>query len=167
MAYPFQQPTPQYGLANQANQFMSNQARLPFLMNLPGYGRNTGLRAGNTTSFLQGQVPLDVVQQLQQRGGERGIATGIRGEGPNANASWLRALGLTSLGLMQQGSQQLSQEIKDTPYPPMWSPMALYEGQLKAKQELDAAQGGGASAWQSESQTPWFLANRWTGPAGN
>lgn len=164
MAYPFTSPVPQYGLANQANQFMSQQARLPFTMNLPGYGTNTALRGQNTTSFLRGEVPADVVQQIQQRGAERGIATGIRGEGPNANASWLRALGLTSLGLQQQGSQQLSQSIQDTPVPELWNPMSLFVPQQSAFSELQAA--GGGNQWKTQEQQPWFRSNRWTSPSG-
>lgn len=144
MAYPFSQPQPEYGLAAQGNRFMQQQAQMPFLQGLPGYAGMLRQRSGNTASLLQGQVPTDVLQQIQQRGMERGLSTGVRGDSPNANASWLRALGLTSLGLQQQGSQQLSQSIADVPVPALWNPLDLYLAERKAKQELDVASGAGS-----------------------
>ena len=163
----YQPPSVNYGLANQANQFQTQQARMPFQMNLPGYQSNVGQRALNTRSYLQGQVPQDVTDQIIQRGGERGVAMGSPGS-PNANAAWLRALGLTSLGLQQQGSQQFSQEIQDTPYPQLWNPLELYLGDRKAQQELEAAKGPrGPLIEDSEYFFPGLAThNRWTGPSG-
>lgn len=136
---------PDYGLASSTNAFMSGQAALPYHLNLPGYGQNTALRSANTTNFLRGQLPQDVINLIQQQGAERGVATGVRGDSPNANAAWLRALGLTSLGLMQQGSQQFSQEISDTPVPEIWNPLSLYVPERLAAQELAAAKSGAGS----------------------
>lgn len=154
MAYPFSPPQVQFGLANQANQFMTQQAQLPFLRGLPGYASMLGQRSANTGSLLRGEVPQDVLEQLQQRGAERGVAMGSPGS-PNANASWLRALGITSLGLQQQGSQQLSQGIADVPVPALWNPLELYTAQLKAQQELQQANagagGGGVSPWMANA----------------
>lgn len=133
--------TPQFGLAGQTNSFMSGQAALPYRMNLPGYGANLQQATQNTGNLLRGQVPLDVLQQIQTAGAERGVATGSAGS-PNANAAWLRALGLTSLGLQQQGQQNFSQQIADTPVPEIWNPMSLYVPQVLAQQELDAAIAG-------------------------
>lgn len=168
MAYPFSPPQVQFGLANQANQFMTQQAQLPFLRGLPGYSSMLGQRSANTGSLLRGEVPQDVLQQLQQRGAERGVAMGSPGS-PNANASWLRALGLTSLGLQQQGSQQLTQGIADVPVPALWNPLELYTAQLKAQQELEQAKGGesgNATGWLTQSQQPWFVQQRYTAPSG-
>lgn len=141
MPYPFSPPTVNYGLANQANAFMQQQARLPYAFNLPNYGGMLAQRSKNISGLLAGQVPQDVVQQIQQRGAERGVATGMPG-GPNMNTAWLRALGLTSLGLQQQGSQQFSQAIQDTPVSPLFNPLAAYIPQLQAYQEFLAAQQG-------------------------
>ncbi len=152
----YQAPFVNYGMANQANQFMTQQARMPFQSNLPGYSANVGQRAQNTGSYLRGQVPEDVTNQIMQRGAERGVATGSPGS-PNANAAWLRALGLTSLGLQQQGSQQLSQEIQDTPYPQLWNPLELYMSDKKAQDELAAA-GSGNRAGSRDFWNPGGMA---------
>lgn len=165
MAFNYLPPSaPDYGLASTVNTFMSGQAALPYRMNLPGYSSNLGLRASNTRNFLRGQLPADVIQQIQQQGTERGVATGVRGDSPNANAAWRRSLGLTSLGLMGQGSQQLSQEIEDTPVPEIWNPLSLYIPERTAAQELAVASG--ETGWKSQSQQPWFKNNRWTSPSG-
>ena len=91
MPYPFSPPQINYGMANQANTFMQQQARLPYQFNLPNYGGMLGQRSKNIGGLLKGEVPTDVLQQIQQSGAERGVATGMPGS-PNANASWLRAL---------------------------------------------------------------------------
>lgn len=137
----FQPPSIQYGTGEFLNRFMSRQAQLPYQANLPGYQSLVGQRSSNIGGLLQGQVPTDVLQQIQQRGAERGVATGSPGS-PNANAAWLRALGLTSLGLQQQGSQQLGQAIEQTPVPEIWNPIELYMSQLKSREELEAARIG-------------------------
>ena len=56
---------------------------------------------------LQGQVPNDVVGQLIQRAAERGVAGGFTG--PNVNASYLKDLGLTSLGIQNNAFNQALQ----------------------------------------------------------
>lgn len=137
-------PTPQYGIASTVNPFMQTQARQALQANLPMYGQNVAQRGRNVSSFLQGEVPEDVLQQIQQRGAERGVATGMTG-GPNVNAAWLRALGLTSLGLMGSGSEMLSKSIADTPVAELWNPMSLYVPERLAQQELAAAQAGTGS----------------------
>lgn len=58
-------------------------------------------------SQLAGQVPEDVKRNLIQGAAERGVATGMPGA-PITNAQYLRGLGLTSLGLQQQGLTNLS-----------------------------------------------------------
>lgn len=151
-------PVPRWGLAGQTNNFMAGQAPLALQRNLPNYQANIAQRGANTNSLLRGQVPGDVVQQIQQTGAERGVATGSPGS-PNANAAWLRALGLTSLGLQQQGSQQLSQSIADTPQPELWNPMSLYQSQLASFDELQAAEAGagvgGGGLWGPRDMTQY------------
>jgi len=131
---------------------MQQQARLPYQFNLPNYGAMTGQRSKNTLGLLSGQVPTDVLQQIQQRGAERGVATGMPG-GPNANAAWLRALGLTSLGLQQQGSQQLSQSIQDTPVAPVFNPLSQFIPQENAYAELQAAKP--PATWSGTQSSPY------------
>lgn len=133
------------------NRFMSRQATLPYQMNLPGYQGLIGQRSSNIGGLLRGQVPTDVQQTIAQAGAERGVATGSPGS-PNANAAWLRALGLTSLGLQQQGAQQLGAAIEQTPVPEIWNPIELYLSQLKSREELEAARYG-----EGRSMTPGWL----------
>lgn len=59
--------------------------------------------AKNTLSEARGEVPQDVVNQLATRGAERGVGFGP--DSPNANAAYLRALGLTSLDLTGRAQQ--------------------------------------------------------------
>lgn len=82
--------------------------------NLPGYMGMVGADVGNIQSNLAGALPADVIQQLQQRAAERGIATGAPGSA-NTSAEYLRALGLTSLQLQQLGHSQLTEAMARTP----------------------------------------------------
>jgi len=154
--------TPNFGLANQVNQFMGQQVRAPYLANLPNYAGMVGQRSQNTTNLLRGEVPPDVLRQIQQRGAERGVSTGMTG-GPNMNASWLQALGLTSLGLQQQGSKELTQSIADTPVPEPWNPISLYLAQLEQEQASGAAN---PTPWKTQEMNPWFKSSRMTSPSG-
>ena len=141
---------------------MGQQVRAPFLANLPNYAGMVGQRSANTTNLLRGEVPPDVLRQIQQRGAERGVSTGMTG-GPNMNASWLQALGLTSLGLQQQGSKELTQSIADTPVPEPWNPISLYLAELEQEQASSAAN---PTPWKTQEMNPWFKSNRMTAPSG-
>lgn len=114
-----------YGLAGQTNQFNAAQAAGQYAANLPLYGPMTQQASTDIYSNLQGQLPPDVVQQLQQRAAERGVQTGAAG-GPNQNAAYLRALGLTSLDLENLGQTQLSQAVARTPTGPLFDPSKFY-----------------------------------------
>ena len=116
----------------------------------------------NVGSMLAGQVPQDVVDQLQQRTNENAAGRGFTG-GPATNASWLRALGLTSLGLQQQGSKELSQSIADTPVAEIWNPLSLYVPQLQQREELAAAQMGRGGGGNQYAPSPW----RFSSPSGS
>lgn len=154
--------TPNYGLANQVNQFMGQQVRAPYLANLPNYAGMIGQRSANTTNMLQGNLPPDVIRQITQRGAERGISTGMTG-GPNASASWLQALGLNTLQLQQQGSKELTQSIADTPVPEPWNPISLHLAQLEQEQAQKAAN---PTPWKTQEMNPWFSPRRFTTPSG-
>jgi len=119
------------------NAFMAQQARAQYEANLPDYANLVAKRSANTGSLLAGQVPGDVTRQIQQAGAERGAATGSY-----SNASWLQALGLTSLGLQQQGSQNLSAGIADTPVSPLSNPWTYEVPAYLGGLELNAAQAG-------------------------
>ena len=140
-------PALQYtDLASQANDFMTGQAIKPLITNLPQYATNVGQRSLNTNQMLKGQLPDDVIRQISQQAAERGIATGSPGSS-NSNAAYLRSLGLNSLQMMGQGSQELTRSIADTPIPQIWNPLSLQVPQMLARSELDAARTGrGAGA---------------------
>ncbi len=83
----------------------------PQFPNYPGLASQASGLAG---SLMAGQIPKDVLTQMQQQAAERGVAIGDP-YGANANASYLRALGLTSLGLEQQGMQNYLSLLSQSP----------------------------------------------------
>src|SRR5262245_19544284 len=103
-----------YNLGGQLNKFIAQQAAVPFQLNLPNYQNMLNQSSGNIQSNLRGEIPQDVRNLLTQQTAERGVSTGSIGS-DNSNAALLRALGLTSLGLQQQGETELSQAIARTP----------------------------------------------------
>lgn len=127
-------PFANYAGAN--NAYMQKQAISPFITNLPNYTANVFQRSQNTNQMLNGQVPDDVLNQITQAGAERGVGGGSPGS-PNANAAWLRALGLTSLDMQKQGSDELSKQIADTPTAELSNPISLYMPQYNAQQDLN------------------------------
>lgn len=144
---------PHSDLAGNVNQFMTGQAVLPFLQNLPGYANMVGQRSENAQSMLSGEIPTDVQNVIAQGAAERGIAGGSPGA-PNTNAAYLRALGLTSLDMTSQGSQLLSQSIADTPVPELWNPMSLYVPQTLGADEARYAQQGIAAGKAAAKPDP-------------
>lgn len=146
--------------AGSINRFMTGQAAMPYQVNLPGYENMVGQRSQNTESMLKGEIPDDVISQIAQGAAERGISGGVP-KSPNANAAYLRALGLTSLDLMGQGSKELSTSIADTPVPELWNPASLYVPQVQQQQALattmnaktradnDAANAKASAAWNT------------------
>jgi len=109
-----------YNLAGGINQFGAQQAKGQYEANLPGYDEMTAQASQDIAANLAGQVPADVINELQQGAAERGIATGAAGS-PNAGAQYLKALGLTSLGQEATGQQQLTQAIQRTPTSPLFN----------------------------------------------
>lgn len=87
----------------------ANQARIP---NDPALEAQSSKVIGQE---LQGEVPQDVQNLLAQQAAERGVATGVGTDSPNANAAYLRALGLTSLGQIQEGQQNLTSAVGRNP----------------------------------------------------
>lgn len=165
--------TPFGPAAANTNQFMTSQSILPFMQNLPGYANMVGQRSENTMDMLQGQIPDDVINQIATQAAERGIAGGVP-QSPNANAAYLRSLGLTSLDLMGQGSQQLSQSIADTPTPELFNPASLWAPEYqqntavnitKAAQmraDLEAKNKAAAAAWNAK-KAPQTTYSNWYG----
>lgn len=77
---------------------------------LPGY-KNSLANIGRTIeSETAGELPADVIRQIQQQGAERGIATGTAGSA-SGNAAYLRALGLSSLDLTNLGQANFGKAL--------------------------------------------------------
>lgn len=128
-----------YQLAGGVNKFNQQQAPLGLQMNLPGYQGMIGQSSRNIAANLAGQVPQDVVNQIAQQAAERGTATGLGTNAPNANAALLRALGLTSLGQQQLGEQQLTGAIARTPQGPLFDPSKFFVTPEQEQQAQAAA----------------------------
>lgn len=122
-------------LAGQVNTFSNAQAVAPYTANLPGYAGMLAQASGNTGNLLQGQVPTDVWQQMAQGAAERGVGMGSPGS-PNANAAMLRALGLTSLGLQQQGLGNFQTLMGLTPVGQQFNPASMFV----SPEQMQAAQ---------------------------
>jgi len=95
----------------------------PYNQNLPNYQGLLGQASGLAGSNLAGQLPQDVITQIQQSAAERGVATGSAG---SPNAAYLRALGLTSLGLQNTGFQQFGSLVGLTPTGPQFNPSSMF-----------------------------------------
>ncbi len=59
----------------------------------------------NVLDLMGGKLPQDVINQIAQQAAERGVEGGHPND-PNANAAYLRALGLNSLQAQQTGQNQ-------------------------------------------------------------
>lgn len=96
-----------YRLAGSVDTFSNQQAKAALQANLPNYDALTSQASGIIGEELSGQVPHDVINQLIQQAAERGILTG--------NDNYLRSLGLTSLGQIAKGQQDLTAAVARTP----------------------------------------------------
>jgi hypothetical protein len=135
-ARPYYLDAPPEEIAAKTNQFMTGQAVAPYQANLPNYDAMVGQRSNVIGSQLAGQVPDDVLSQILQSAAERGIMTGSPGS-PNSGAAWLRLLGQTSMGLQQQGMQNLGAAIESTPVPELLNPASISVPERFAQQEYD------------------------------
>jgi hypothetical protein len=82
---------------------------------LPGYSANlakgesdTGQLLGDASSLLGGNLPQDVIDQIQRSDAFGALSGGYAGSGMSRNLT-ARDLGLTSLDLMKQGASMLGQ----------------------------------------------------------
>lgn len=135
---------PYADVAAATNKFMTGEAAAPYIANLPDYQSMLKTATGTAGAQLRGEVPQDVINQIVQGGAERGVATGMPGS-PNANAAWLRALGLTSIGQQQAGAQNLHSLIADTPVPQLFNPASLFVPERLGMMELNASRLGQGS----------------------
>lgn len=96
--------------ASKANNFQQSEALKGYSRFQPYYQQNQELIGRNVASYARGELPADVVSSIgraaAQRGFSGGFAYGASGGGPGTSlgALNLRNIGLTSLGLSQQGT---------------------------------------------------------------
>lgn len=112
---------PLLSLGGGINAWSQAQAQAQMRSGLPLYDQMVSGSSRNILSQIQGQVPDDVIDQILRTAAERGIITGTTGS-ENANAAMLRALGLTSLDLMQRGEQALTAAVARTPRGQLFDP---------------------------------------------
>lgn len=74
---------------------------------IPGLGKLGTTAVGAATDFASGKVPQDVLDQIKNQAATWGVTSGMPGSGAS-NSKELESLGLTSLGLEQQGVQDYS-----------------------------------------------------------
>lgn len=110
----------------------------PYNQNLPNYQGLLGQASSNAQSQLAGQLPADVLNQISRVAAERGVTTGSPNS-PNANAAALRALGLNSLQMQQQGMANFGQLVGLTPTGPVFNPASMYVNPETMQQAQAAA----------------------------
>ncbi|HUD76120.1 MAG TPA: hypothetical protein VMQ76_13690 [Terracidiphilus sp.] len=133
-----------YGLSTGTGAASGAGAAAQYNTLLPGLSELMGTASGNVQQELSGDLPADVMAQIQQAGAERGVQTGMPGS-PASEAAMLKALGLTSLGLEEQGQTDLGKLIGETPTGPAFNPASMQTSPA-AQQSAAAANSIYASA---------------------
>ena len=113
-----------YGLSAGVGAASGAGAMAQYSGSIPGLPGYLGQAGGAVSSELAGQLPADVMAQLQLGGAQRGIGTGTQGSA-NSNAAYMQMLGLSSLGMQQQGQKDLAQLIGMTPAGPAFNPASM------------------------------------------
>lgn len=91
---------------------------------IPGAAVMEEQSSRNIGTELRGELPADVLRQIQQQAAEGGVGRGTSGA-PANEAAYLRALGLTSLDLTGRGQQELSAAYARNPAAPIFDPASL------------------------------------------
>lgn len=107
---------------------------------IPGVSGSIGAATGNINELLSGQVPQDVITQLQQQAAEIGAGSGMGPMSPSTNAGYLKALGLTSLGMKQQGQTALDALMGSVPRAPAFDPSSMMVNPRDQQQAAEMAQ---------------------------
>lgn len=133
-------------LINQLNiqaQQNANAARIP---NATGLEQQS---SANIASQLSGELPADVVNQIAQAAAERGVAGGISGS-PNDTAAYLKALGLTSYDMTQQGQANLTSALGRNQAASTFDPSALIITPTQAATIANQTYANQLNAWQAQ-----------------
>lgn len=101
---------------NRNAQTTANNARIPGAAGLETQSSQ------NIAAELRGEVPADVIRLLGQQAAERGAGRGMGAGAPATMASYLQALGLTSIGQQKQGQSDLTAADARNPVAPLFDP---------------------------------------------
>lgn len=107
-------------LADVTNAYNLNAATNQYRA-LPGYESSLAQVGTNIGQMVSGQLPADVQAQIAQQAAERGVA-----QGGFRNADYLKALGLNSLQMQQQGQTALNAATAALPHPALYDPSRMY-----------------------------------------
>jgi hypothetical protein len=109
-------------LEAQRNQFNRAQLLESLGIQIPGYQEGQAQRTQNAMALLRGELPPDVLAQVQRQSAGRALQGGFAGSQAAGNLT-ARDIGRTSLALQQAGNQQFSNILGTTPL----SPLANFE----------------------------------------
>lgn len=109
-------------LEAQRNAFARAQLLESLGIQVPGYQEAQAKRTENALALLRGELPPDVLAQVQRQSAARSLAGGYAGSQAARNLT-ARDIGRTSLALQQAGGQQFANILGTTPL----AQMANYE----------------------------------------
>jgi hypothetical protein len=107
---------------------------------VPGYQEAQAKRAENALALLRGELPPDVLAQVQRKAAGQAVQGGYAGSAAGRNLV-ARDIGRTSLDLANLGGQQFANILGTTPL----APLANYEF---TPQQIAALRGGERGAQQ-------------------
>jgi len=175
-------------LAGEINTINRTAQQMANLGRIPGAAGLEAQSSRNIQQQLAGQVPTDVLNMLGTQAAERGVAMGMSGS-PAANAAYMRALGLTSIGQQEAGQRSLSAAYARNPAAPIFDvtsqittpyqkaqlqlqrdqlrqqkDLAQQELALQASRQADAARAASASAARSAGGAPVSMSPGYAAP---
>ena len=101
---------PSKELASKVNQFNQQELDQALSSAIPDYNRIKKQASANIASQLKGEIPVDVQKQIQRNAAAQALGGGYAGGGMHRNLM-ARDLGLTSLGIQQQGQSSAERWI--------------------------------------------------------
>jgi hypothetical protein len=107
---------------------------------IPGYQEGQAQRTQNALALLRGELPPDVLAQVQRKAAGQAVQGGYAGSAAGRNLV-ARDIGRTSLDFANLGNQQFANILGTTPL----APLANYEF---TPQQIAALRGGERSAQQ-------------------
>lgn len=103
-------------LTGRENTFNNAQQQAALEAAIPGYKDIQGARSANTLALLHGDIPDDVLGQIQRGDTAKALSGGFGNSQAGRNLT-ARDLGLTSLQLQQQGFNNAGSLVSGTPRP--------------------------------------------------